>query len=303
MADRTNPVSIGPDASKASEIRQLYKDMGDGTHALVVATKALDASGGGAAGKDRELVVTTYIVKTAFTGSSVGDTITLTRILDVTDAPTTVAVLWRNETKNTDLASAPSIANLNLAGMPGLTDAQLRATPLPVAGSAGENHIGSVGGHTIRANANFARPADTVGYAIGDLIANTVAPGTVVPMEFVIGRDLNSRGGMVRRARLRKTGAGTGTFRLHLYAVAPTVDGASGDNLAWKTNQANSYVGSIDITCDKVFNDGAAGNGVPTVGGEINFTSDKYYGLLEARSGYVPVSGETFTVTLETLQN
>lgn len=167
----------------------------------------------------------------------------------------------------------------------------------------GSAHIGSVGGHTIRSSATFSRPADTTAYAAGDIVANAAAAGAVVPMTFNIGRGSYGLGGMVRRARLRKTGTNiaNATFRLHLYASAPVP--SNGDNGAWLTSGAASYVGSIDITCDKAFTDGAAGNGVPTVGGEINYTADIYYGVLEARGAYAPANGETFTVTLETLQN
>jgi hypothetical protein len=92
------------------------------------------SSGGGTGGTtiDRELVVTTYFVKMAFTGASIGDTVTATQIIDVTGTPTTVSTLWRNQTTGLDLASAPSAANLTLLGSQALTDAQLRAAALPV---------------------------------------------------------------------------------------------------------------------------------------------------------------------------
>jgi hypothetical protein len=97
---------------------------------------ALGSNGGsggtGGTTIDRELVVTTYFVKTAFTGASVGDTITATQIIDVTGTPTTVSTLWRNQTTGLDLASTPSAANLTLLGSEALTDAQLRASVVPV---------------------------------------------------------------------------------------------------------------------------------------------------------------------------
>lgn len=92
---------------------------------------AEQATGGGSS-KDREFVVTTYRVKTAFTGASVGDTITATQVIDVTDAPTTLTTIWRNQTTAADFASAPSAANLELLGSQALTDAQLRAAAVVV---------------------------------------------------------------------------------------------------------------------------------------------------------------------------
>lgn len=97
-----------------------------------------DNQSSGMNSSDKELVVTTYSVKTAFTGASAGDTITATQVIDVTGTPTTVSTIWRNQTTGADLSSAPSADNLTLLGSQSLTDAQLRAaaiaveTPLPV---------------------------------------------------------------------------------------------------------------------------------------------------------------------------
>ena len=119
----------------------LVSDLGDGTH--INASVLLDkdgnpvsigggGGGGGGSSSDRELVVTTYRVKTAFSGASVGDTITATQVIDVTGTPSTVSTIWRNQTTAADLASAPAAANLELVGSQALTDAQLRASALPL---------------------------------------------------------------------------------------------------------------------------------------------------------------------------
>jgi len=179
------------------------------------------------------------------------------------------------------------------------------ATAVQAALGAGESHVGEVGGKSAIVEASFSRPADTTAYASGDLVANATIAGNVTPMPFVVGRTPNGSGatGMIRRARIRKTGTSitNASFRLHLYKSSPTP--SNGDNGAWLTNKAADYVGAIDITLDRAFTDGAAGNGTPLIGSEINFVSQTYYGLLEARGAYAPVSGETFTVDLEVLQN
>jgi hypothetical protein len=62
----------------------------------------------------------------------------------------------------------------------------------------------------------------------------------------------------------------------------------------------------MDVTMDKAFTDGAAGNGAPAIGSEINFKLPSglvVFALLEARAAYTPVSEETFTVEVEDLQN
>lgn len=176
---------------------------------------------------------------------------------------------------------------------------------LQVLTAATENHIGEVGGRNALVSATFTRPADTTAYAAGDLVANSTTAGSVAPMSFTIGRLSSGSGstGMIRRARLRKTGTATSgaAFRLHFYRASPTP--SNGDNGVWLTNQAANYVGALDITCDKAFTDGASGNGVPNTGSEINFTSQTYYGLLEARAAYTPGNAEQFTLELEVIQN
>lgn len=99
------------------------------------------AGGGSGSGADKEFVVTTYRVKTAFTGASVGDTVTATQVIDVTGAPTTVTTIWRNQSTATDLASVPSATNLELVGAQALTDAQLRAAAVVVS-AASRNCVG-----------------------------------------------------------------------------------------------------------------------------------------------------------------
>lgn len=159
-----------------------------------------------------------------------------------------------------------------------------------------------IGGYVTRSSQSFTRPNDTNIYASGDLIANSTTLGSVLPMTFTLSR-LSGFGGMIRRARMRKTGTSitNALFRLHLYSALPTP--SNPDNGVWLTDKAMNYVGAIDFSVDKAFSDGAAGNGVPIVGSEIIFTGDTYYGFLEARGAYTPAAQEVFDISLELMQN
>lgn len=96
------------------------------------------SSGTSGSSSDRELVVTTYVVKTAFTGASDGDTVTATQIIDVSgDAPTTMATIWRNQTAAADLASPPAANTLDVIGKTPLTYTQLAAAGLALDGTDG----------------------------------------------------------------------------------------------------------------------------------------------------------------------
>jgi len=125
----------------------------------------------------------------------------------------------------------------------------------------------------------------------------------VTPMTFTnVGR-ATGNGGRIKRARMStsSTSVTNAQFRLHLYTTSPTV--TNGDNGAWLSNQAATYVGFLDITIDKAMSDGAAGVAGFTAGAEVLFTAVTLYGLLEARAAYTPTSAGTFTVTLEVAQN
>jgi hypothetical protein len=152
----------------------------------------------------------------------------------------------------------------------------------------------------------FTRPADTTAYASGDLVANNVTAGSVVPLSFAAGPAGFGANGAVKRVRLRKSGTGvTGaSFRLHLYTASPTV--ANGDNGVWSTSGSATYLGFIDVTVDKAMTDGAVGVGALAAGNEMNFstgTTPTLYGLLEARGAYTPASAEVFNATLDLLTN
>ena len=77
---------------------------------------------------DRELILTTYVVKTAFTGAIVGNTVSAMRVIDTSgDSPSQLGTtVWRNDTLNTVLAE-PSMVNLDAAASTGLTNAQMIA--------------------------------------------------------------------------------------------------------------------------------------------------------------------------------
>lgn len=170
---------------------------------------------------------------------------------------------------------------------------------------AGENHIGQVGGEAATPSSSFTRPANTTAYASGDLVANNTAAGSVTPLSWTAAR-VAAGSFMVRRARLTTSSTSTtnASFRLHLYSASPTV--TNGDNGVWLSNEADDYLGSMDITVDKAFSDGASGQGSPGIGSDINVklaSGQTIYGLLEARAAYTPTSAGTFAVTLEVLQN
>jgi len=149
----------------------------------------------------------------------------------------------------------------------------------------------------------FTRPANTTAYTFGDLVANNTTAGSVTPISVDAARAIDTVSSMIR-CRLEKTGTSvtSAIFRVHFYNELPTV--TNGDNGVWLSTQAG-YVGSVDITVDKAFSDGAEGIGAPSAGSALIFApvsgTTTLYALIEARAAYTPVSGEQFQIHVEVL--
>jgi hypothetical protein len=151
---------------------------------------------------------------------------------------------------------------------------------------------------------SFTRPGDTTPYASGDLVANSVTAGSVVPMTFTVGTTALGTQFTLSRIELRKNGTSitTANFRVHLYSTtSPTV--SNGDNAAFLTTGTANYLGKFDVTIDQAFTDGAAGF-VATGANNIVLDSSQFiYALIEARAAYTPANAEIFTLKLEGVLN
>lgn len=155
-------------------------------------------------------------------------------------------------------------------------------------------------------SASFTRPADTTAYAAGDLVANNVTAGSVVPMSLTAARKA-AGSFMLRRCKLHKSTAGltNAQFRIHLFRATPATI-TNGDNGAFSVSGVGDYLGAFDVTIDRAFTDGAAGFGVPVAGSEITVklaSGQTIAALIEARAAYSPGNAEVFTVTFDDLQD
>jgi hypothetical protein len=178
--------------------------------------------------------------------------------------------------------------------------------PIP----AGTNTIGAVTSNNalIERTASFTRPANTTAYASGDLVANNATAGSVAPLTFTTVSRNAGDAVRIERARINTSNAllTNASFRLHLFegTPVPTV----GDNGVFNasgvlaTSGIDGYVGSFAITLSNSGTTGSTGRGIPDVGNAIIATptsGTSIFGLLEVTAAYVPVSGATFTVSIE----
>lgn len=143
----------------------------------------------------------------------------------------------------------------------------------------------------------FTRPADTNVYAAGDLVANSVTAGSVVPLVFLMPARRNKVFGVkITKSTATPTLA---KFLLHLYKDIPTA--ANGDNGAWSTTSSN-WIGSLAVDSSvNTFTDSNTSSSANNTAAPLAFSADAdmlVYGLLTATAAYVPASAETFSVSL-----
>lgn len=264
---------------------------------------------------------TSYQATASGTGYSTGDLIDKYTILD----PGTGVVIgsfWLNATASLKLGSAPPSGNLkvqassaNTTGSGASDSATLRvinASDDPVLAQlqtmASDTTPAVTVGICVIKTASFVRPGDGVTYTPGDQVNNNTTATSVTPLSF-LASSANGGSGMVRKARVRKTGLliGGATFRLHLWNVVPTIATAGDNSPMTNVTGIAGYQGAIDITVDRVFADGSVGGGGAHSGSEINYVcavaDNKLYGMLEATGAYVPTPSETFNIDLELLPN
>lgn len=167
-------------------------------------------------------------------------------------------------------------------------------------------------GGLLTAAAGFTRPADTAAYAWGDLVTNSVSAAAVVAIELIGATRASGEAIRIERVRLRKSGPSltNAAFRVHLFRQAPTV--SVGDNAVFNGSgvlalaDIDGHVGYVDIVMDLAATLGARGVGVPSAGSGMTCEAagaagheTSLWALIEARAAYAPVSGETFTCTVE----
>lgn len=154
-----------------------------------------------------------------------------------------------------------------------------------------------------RSSASFTRPANTTAYAAGDLVANDVDAGDVVPMSFDLSKLRGAQGFLLNCLIIKKSTntAANASFLLHLFRGLPVVTG--GDNAAFAVGHQRDYVGPVPLDMTTSGVDITGGSlylryGLTVPGCVDREGVDTLYGLLEALAAYAPGSAEQFEVSL-----
>ena len=218
-------------------------------------------------------------------------------IVDNTGAIVAPATSGNQTTANTSLSTIVT----NTGHIPSQGSA-VSASSLPVV-IASDQATFSVFNSTnpiVASGATITRPANTTAYSAGQLLANSVTAGSVVPSTIAAAR-ASGKSSKITGCRLLKSGTSVtnASFTLHLYTTSPTV--SNGDGGTFLSNQSATWVGSINVTSMTAFSDGAIGLGTVGTGSSIVFlptTSTNLYCLIQVQAAYTPASAEVFTPIL-----
>lgn len=177
---------------------------------------------------------------------------------------------------------------------------------IAVSNVATENHLGEIGGRTVRVAATFARPGDSAPYGALDTVSTSTSAPVVITFSGMAR--INAGSGYITKARImtdQKTNSAR--FRLHLFHTAPTL---TNDNAAFPLLWADraNRVGKIDfgaMTTEDATNSTCAESLNEAV--RLSFTCEAantaLYGILETLDAFTPASGQNFYISLTSEQN
>lgn len=194
---------------------------------------------------------------------------------------------------------------------PGMTlaDVDIQAAEAVTATlSAGELHLGEVGGHMHRVSAEVTRPADTTAYTAKDAIANATS-GALVMTFTGVARTTAGQGYVIKAIAMTNQTTNTETFKIHLFNAAPTALQDNAVCTAPLYANTSSYEGTITIPACTVEATGATAAyavATPNDSGSklplsyVCAADANLYGILEAPTGFTPASGQKITIIFET---
>jgi hypothetical protein len=175
--------------------------------------------------------------------------------------------------------------------------------------TAGEAHIGEVGGKSVQVSSSFTRPADTTAYAAGDNMSDSTTSPTA---NTITGcARVNAGSGVILGAILIDSAnqATAGQFEAWVFDTTWTPDN---DNAAFTPTDAEcaTAVAIIPLTTSYIGDatSGAGGNRVYFSDAvnrsfKCGASSTSLFWALVARNAYTPVSGEIFSLRLSISQD
>lgn len=181
----------------------------------------------------------------------------------------------------------------------------LTEDPIQVTGStaltAGEAHLGELGGNLLSVAVEFTRPTDTSPYSIGDVVSNDT--GTTTMQAIANAGRVSGGSGYIVGIRISTDKKSiTPQLRVHFF----NTNGAtlSGDNAAWQDKYADSAkrVAFYDMPAMTTGADTSNSDMSRTVDMTMRIpyiaTATILYFVLETLTAFTPANAQKFTVTV-----
>lgn len=155
--------------------------------------------------------------------------------------------------------------------------------------------------------ASYIRPADTVTYAAGDVIAQSTTVATV--LTFANCAKANGLGGILQGAIMIDSSAPTLKLdaELYLFDTAPVMQQ---DNVAWAPSdtEMEACIGMIAFATGSFKSANPSNNGINSVEGlakvfQCAAGTTSLFGVLVARNAYIPTNPEKLTIRLQIIQD
>jgi len=170
--------------------------------------------------------------------------------------------------------------------------------------------IGVVGGSTVEVTDEFARPADTVAYAVGDAIAAATTDSGTTPLRSIVVGAANGATGYLTKFRLM-TDQSTcvAVIRVHFYTVAAPAGVVKGDNVPMTLLWANraQRIGAIDfpaLATEAGANTAARSQDIADrLAFQCDPADNKIYYRLETQTIFTPASAQNFFLALSSERN
>lgn len=167
---------------------------------------------------------------------------------------------------------------------------------------AGENHIGQIGGATVKTVSTFTRPADVTAYAANDIVSNYSA------ITLTSALRVSGGSGYITGIRIITGATGiTPRFRVH-FAKTSAQFTTTADNAANANTYANissaSYLGFMDLSA--LQSQGSALTSFVQDNSQrvpISGTTADIFAIIETLDAFTPISEQTFTVQIFVEQN
>jgi hypothetical protein len=162
-------------------------------------------------------------------------------------------------------------------------------------------YIGNVGSTSFKVLQSFTRPADTPGaYTTLDAISNSTSAPAIMSQDLASFGASYSRFLVITNARVISS-LKTGGLSVNIW-IMPATFTATNDHAEFSIDDTTAALGGIVIPCGNYYNTALNSRAVSDPGYwkmQLGAASTTIYFALQVVSGYVPTSGEVFTVVME----